>query len=170
MANPYTKVRRPPGPTLNRNLFVFSLFLVVVGLGSGLYLISFFGLLLLIPALVSPSQAPGRRGPPQSPQQPRSQTRVPLRQPAPRPPSTAQVPMSEPPSAQPMTLEMSSTPSPMQPISYAPALFPSTMFPSLSTMGSTGPPAMVPQEAKREGRDELVEVGAMLALLKLVFG
>jgi len=32
------------------------------------------------------------------------------------------------------------------------------------------PPVRTPQEAKREGQDELVEVGAILALLKLVFG
>jgi len=28
----------------------------------------------------------------------------------------------------------------------------------------------MPQEAKQEGRDELVEVGTILVLLKLVFG
>jgi len=58
----------------------------------------------------------------------------------------------------------------MQPISYTPALFPSPLLPSLSVMGSTPPPAKAPQEVKREGQDEVVEIGAMLALLKLVFG
>jgi hypothetical protein len=37
-------------------------------------------------------------------------------------------------------------------------------------MGSTPPQATAPQEHKREGQDELIEVGAVLALLKLVFG
>jgi len=44
------------------------------------------------------------------------------------------------------------------------------LLPSLSVMGSTPPPAKAPQEVKREGQDEVVEIGAMLALLKLVFG
>jgi len=44
------------------------------------------------------------------------------------------------------------------------------MLPSLSVMGSPPPQVKAPQEARREGQDELVEVGAMLALLKLVFG
>jgi hypothetical protein len=37
-------------------------------------------------------------------------------------------------------------------------------------MGSMASPPKMPQEVKHEGRDELVEVGALLALLKLVFG
>jgi hypothetical protein len=37
-------------------------------------------------------------------------------------------------------------------------------------MGSPPSQAKAPQEVKREREDELVEVGAMLALLKLVFG
>jgi len=41
---------------------------------------------------------------------------------------------------------------------------------SLSTMGSMAPPAKVTPEPRHEGRDELIEVGAMLAILKLVFG
>jgi len=70
-----------------------------------------------------------------------------------------------------MTYMSTSPSSPQaQPISYTPALFPSPLLPSLSTMGSTTPPVKAPLEAKREGQDELVEVGAMLALLKLVFG
>jgi hypothetical protein len=40
----------------------------------------------------------------------------------------------------------------------------------MSTMGSAPQPAKSPQETKHEGRDELVEVGAVLAILKLVFG
>jgi len=58
----------------------------------------------------------------------------------------------------------------MQPISYAPPLFQSPMFPSLFSMGSAPPPAVVPQEVKRGGQDELIEVGALLALLKLALG
>jgi hypothetical protein len=60
--------------------------------------------------------------------------------------------------------------SPPQTLSYTPALFPAPLLPSLSTMGSMQQPAKMAQEPEREGRDELVEVGAMLAILKLVFG
>jgi len=58
----------------------------------------------------------------------------------------------------------------MQAQSYTPALFPSPMFPSLAGMGSTPPAAKEAPTPKPDGRDELVEVGTMLALLKLVFG
>jgi len=44
------------------------------------------------------------------------------------------------------------------------------MFPSLSPMSSSAPAPIEAQQAKQEGRDELVEVGTMLAILKLVFG
>jgi len=44
------------------------------------------------------------------------------------------------------------------------------MLPSLSLMGSPPSQAKAPQEVRREREDELVEVGAMLALLKLVLG
>jgi len=58
-------------------------------------------------------------------------------------------------------------------LSYTPALFPAPMLPSLSTMGTPSMPA-APKESLRErreeGRDELVEVGTILALLKLVLG
>jgi len=40
----------------------------------------------------------------------------------------------------------------------------------MSTMGSAPQLAKPPQETRHEGRDELVEVGALLAVLKLVFG
>jgi len=37
-------------------------------------------------------------------------------------------------------------------------------------MGSAPQPAKPPQEGRHEGIDELVEVGVLLAVLKLVFG
>jgi hypothetical protein len=43
------------------------------------------------------------------------------------------------------------------------------MFPSLSAMGMQQPTKETPPQ-KQDGRDELVEVGAVLVLLKLVFG
>jgi hypothetical protein len=157
---------------LNRNLLFFSLFLIIVGVGFGIYLVSFIGFLMLIPALASPSQAPARRAPPSSPQLSRPQKRV--TPPKYSPPSPPAPPSSTEPAtapAQPMTyMSVSPSSSQAQPISYTPALFPSPMLPSLSLMGNAPPPEKMPQEARREGQDELVEVGAMLALLKLVFG
>jgi len=40
----------------------------------------------------------------------------------------------------------------------------------MSGMGSTPQPVKPPHEARHEERDELIEVGTMLAILKLVFG
>ena len=44
------------------------------------------------------------------------------------------------------------------------------MFPSLSQMGSAPQPTLAKAEGKQDGQDELIEVGAMLALMKLVLG
>jgi hypothetical protein len=44
------------------------------------------------------------------------------------------------------------------------------MFPSLSLMGTTVQPPKEPVTAKQQERDELIEFGAILALLKLAFG
>jgi hypothetical protein len=53
---------------------------------------------------------------------------------------------------------------------YEPSLFPTSMFPSLSPMT---PPPSPPKEAthgKAEERDEVLETGTMLALLKIILG
>ena len=171
--NPYTRAWDRRFSPLNRNLLVFSLFLIVLGFGFGLYLLSFIGVLILIPALASPSQAPARKAPPQSPQpsQPPRRVSPPVYSPPSPPPAPS--PKTEPAAAPPppMTyMSTSASSSSMPPISYTPALFPSPLIPSLSMMGSAPPPVKAPQEVKREGQDELVEVGAILALLKIVFG
>ena len=171
--NPYTRGLTRHWQPLNRNLLIFSLFLIIVGFVSGLYLVSFIGLLLLIPALASPSQAPARRGPPQpsQPSQPPKRVTPPLHGPPSSPPAPS--PKIEPAEPPPQTMTyMSTSPSlsSMQPISYTPALFPTPLLPSMSVMGSAPPQAKAPQEVGREKQDELVEMGAMLALLKIVFG
>jgi hypothetical protein len=53
---------------------------------------------------------------------------------------------------------------------YSGALFPTQMFPSLTQIGTSAQQEMAPATGKQEGRDELVEYGAILALLKLAFG
>jgi len=146
---------------MNRNLVVFSLLLILVGLAFGLYVISFFGLLILIPAFASSPRPPPRPASTQPRQQPRRI--IPPSQPAPQPQPEQAAPPVQP-------KQMVSASPATQPQSYAPALFPSSMFPALSGMGSTLPAAKEAPAPKSEGRDELVEVGTMLALLKLVFG
>jgi len=163
---------------MNRNLLVFSLFIITAGLAFGLCIITFFGLLLLIPALAAPSRPPARNAPPKPAQgQPQPWGRViPRRSPPSPPPPQTPSRGTEPgaPPAPPMASMVTSysapLPSPAQPISYSPALFPSPLIPSMSTMGSSPPPAKVPPESRHDGRDELVEVGAVLAILKIIFG
>lgn len=140
---------------MNKSLVYFSVLMILLGVGSGFYLLSLLGGIALIPALLSPTRPPVRRAPEQPRQEPRRIIPPPFQPPRP----------SEP-VANPVSYVAS--PAPSQP-TYPAALFPTAMFPSLSTMGST-PQAKETAPAKQEGRDELVEVGAILALLKLAFG
>ena len=143
---------------MNRNLVYFSFFLVLIGVGFGFYLLSFLGLLLLIPALLSPSRLPAPR-----PQQPRQPPRRIIPQ-APQPQPSASMESATPTAYASASVAYSSQQ--MQPSS---ALFPTTMFPSLSQMG-TSPAEPSQPPAKNEPKDDLVEVGTILVLLKLVFG
>jgi len=158
---------------MNRSLLIFSLLVIFAGLALGLYIISFFGLLLLLPALATPSR-PAQKPPPQPAQQPLPR-RVTPRSTPPSPPPPAPTPMAEPVSPPPasmgsmVTSYSASSTSPAQQASYSPALFPGPLLPSMSVVGSAPQPAK-PHEARHEERDELVEVGAVLAILKLVFG
>jgi hypothetical protein len=52
---------------------------------------------------------------------------------------------------------------------YTPILFPTSMFPSLSSY-STPPPQAKATGAKHEERDELIETGAILVMLKFLLG
>jgi hypothetical protein len=154
---------------MNRNLLLFALFLAVLGVVFGFYLITFFGLLLLIPAALIPSRAPART--PQPPKQAARRTPPPqglqsmAKEQAPQ--SMSSQPVSQSMSPQPMAA-MSSVPYSSSYQSYSPALFPSSMFPSLSMSGSAQPQPQGELAKKQAERDELVEVGAMLALLKLL--
>ncbi len=153
---------------MNRNLLIFGLLLIVLGIGFDFYLLSFFGLLLLIPAALSPSRTAGR--------QPQTPTR-----PAPTQEPRRIIPLKPKPEAQPTPLEVKDAPlSPQlanvqtfQPGSsypaYSPALFPNSIFPPVSSMGSSQP--MEPEAATKPAqRDELVEAGAIIALLRILLG
>ncbi|MDG6994273.1 MAG: hypothetical protein JRN36_05260, partial [Nitrososphaerota archaeon] len=77
---------------------------------------------------------------------------------------------SPPPQVKPMAA-MAPPPSPQsQQFSYSPALFPTTLLPSLSiSMPVPQPPSeQVPKNQARE--DDLVEMGAILALARLLLG
>jgi len=147
---------------LNRALVYVSLFLILVGIGLGIYLVSFLGVLLLIPALLSPTNLPKPRPPTSTQSQP------------PRriiPPAPAQ-PAASAPESQPMTtVSMTSTPmyTPTQYQGYSGPLFSATMFPSLSTMG-TPQPTPGPPPPTNQGKEDLLEVVAILAVLRLLSG
>jgi len=142
---------------MNRGLLIFALLLVFLGIGFGLYLLSFFGLLLLIPALLS---TPRPSAPP-APTQAKQETRR-IAPPAAKRPETVS------PAASPMAITPTSVPA--QPQSYAPALFPAPMFPSLSQAAIQPQPRGMPASEKPEAQDELLEAGAILLLLKLISG
>ena len=149
---------------MNRNLAIFSLLLILVGLAFGLYLIAFFGFLLIIPAFLVPQNPPGR--PPRAPPPPAPRRITP-------PAETKPEPVAAPPSQEMAMPSPSYSSSSTMQQTYSPALFPSPMLPSLSQVPGLAS-AQPPKEAsamKQEGsRDELVEMGAILALLKLAFG
>ena len=147
-------------PSLHRNLLLFSLILIGLGLASGYYLVIFFGILMLFPALSAPSRPPPRPSPGGTPvkQEPRriippSPSNPPQQASSPSPPSE---PMATAPAAQ-------------QSQMYTPILFPTSMFPSLSSYSTPPPPAKA-TGAKHDERDELVETGAILVILKLLLG
>lgn len=142
---------------MNRNLVLFSVLLVMLGIGSGFYLLSLLGSLFLIPALISRARPPPTRATPPEKQEARRII----------PPTPAQPPAE---AAPPQVPGYMASPQPTQQQWYSVALFPTTMFPSLSQLGSQVVPPFQPTTAKQEPRDDLVEVGAMIALLKLAFG
>lgn len=129
----------------------------IIGVGFGFYLLSILGLLLLIPGLLSSPRPPMTRVPAPPREEPRGI--APLARPQ-------QVPAAPAPEPKVMDVPPPSTESP----TYSQPLFPMPMFPSLSQMGTAAQPPMERMEGKQEGRDELLEVGAILAFLKLAFG
>jgi hypothetical protein len=142
-----------------------AIILILIG-GFTNILVSVFGFLLLFPALFTPSKKP-------SPKQPYSK---PVEQRADRPtwssaPSRpAESPVVQPPS-QAMAAEV-----PYQVMSAesssSSALFPNAMFPTLSLAIPTtaGAAAGEPVPSRPETRDELLEFGALLVVLRMLSG
>ena len=146
---------------MNRTLLLFALFLVVVGVGLGFYLISLFGFLILIPALMAPSKRPPV--PVSAPPKREAKRISPL--PQPQPTAAPEAVEAKPPP--PMTTP---PPRPTDYQSFSPAIFPNSMFSYLSP-SSVAPAAQPAVAAKKDTeRDELIETGAMLAILKFLLG
>jgi hypothetical protein len=151
---------------MNRGLLVFSFILILLGLVLGVGLVSIFGFLLLFPALLS-TPKPRPQGRPTGWEE---QAPIPapvMETPLEPVPIVASVSMSATPkAAAPISIPLSSPPQ----ISYSAPLFPTSIFPSLSQQMST---TAAPKEAKSQAlvpKDEILELGALLALMKLVFG
>ena len=148
---------------MNRNLLIFGLFLIIAGVFTGFYLLSVFGFLMVIPSILGSSRPPPLRSP--GPQNEASR-RVMSQTAQPQPTDGQTTP---PVQVQPMAA-MAPPPSPQpQQFSYSPALFPTTLLPSLSlSMAVPQPPEQASKSQAKE--DELVEMGAILALARLLLG
>lgn len=158
---------------MNRGLLVFSILIIFTGLIAGYYPISLIGALLLIPALLTTPKPPTPKLPTGSAQQSRPTV---LRRQAPPPPSpqapaaldSAMAPVAT--AYSPSMMEAPKSPqSAAQPFSYSSPLFPTTMFPSMSQPVKPAEVSQVEKElqAKRSETNELLEVGLLLAILKL---
>ncbi|MDV3292986.1 MAG: hypothetical protein LYZ70_01800 [Nitrososphaerales archaeon] len=146
---------------MNRGLALFSFFLIVLGAGAGFYPVSVLGILLLIPALVVPSRRP----------LPRPQTTPPeRRRPAPAPSVilAATTPQSKQETPK---VQMTSAPTEEQRAATIPALFPTAMFPSMfPSFPTQQAQERKPAGEKPESRDEVLELAALVAILRLVSG
>jgi hypothetical protein len=133
---------------------------MLAGFILGYYVLIIFGFVLLFPALLIPSQKP--------PQRPAEQKKEPERRPSPpiQPLQPVQVPRTPMPAIVTETprVSMSALPSASSP------LFPTVMFPSLSLPPPQPTPAPEAKQAPAESRDEVLEYGVLLAILKLVLG
>jgi len=161
---------------MNRSLLVFSILLIVLGLGFGEYIISILGFFLLFPALLS-SPRPRPPGAPTGPGQ-QAPEPAPVMEKAPEPAPVMETISERAPvwgtlstPVAPRTVapaSMSPLP-PSQPIFSAP-LFPTSIFPSASQQMPTAQALKETRSESPASRDEVLELGALLALMKLVFG
>lgn len=154
---------------MNRSLLLFSILLIIAGAIAGILIVPLVGVFLLVLSLALPGakQVPAQRG--QASQQPTEASLM----------GDVMGPPPAPVTPQYMTAVATA---PMQPSGYeqrasagSPALFPTSMFPSLVP----SQPAVMPmtemgkkkegeEERKPETRDELFELGAILIALRLL--
>lgn len=155
---------------MNRSLLVFSILLILVGISLGAFIVAALGFFLLLPALFStprprpqgtptgsgqqaPEPAPGRAPVIETSPEPAPFMESVTRPVAPRtfaPASMAPLPPSQP--------------------SFSAPLFPTSIFPSTSQQLPTGQALKEARSEAPDSRDEVLELGALLALMKLVFG
>lgn len=145
--------------TMNRGLAVFAFFLIVLGAGSGFYPVSVLGVLLLIPAFLAPTRRP----------LPRPQTSTPERRRTAPAPSAILAGTTPQPKQEIPRVQMPPAPTEAQRAATIPALFPTAIFPSMFP-GVPTQQAREPKPAgeKPESRDELLELGALVAILRLI--
>jgi len=149
---------------LNRGLAVFSFVLIVLGISSDFYPISILGGILLIAALLAPSRARVPRPVPTTPERRRVTRPIPT-----SPPTPASTPQPSP-KMQAQAVQTQTRPSEIQTVTI-PALFPTTMFPSMNpAVPSQQLQEQKPTGEKPESRDELLELGALAVLLRLLSG
>lgn len=152
---------------MNRSLVGLGFLMVLVGIGVGLYLLAFIGVLILIPGLLAPSRIPSRPVPSPVRQETRRITPPPLpKKPVNNTTESQQKPISMVPASVSTMTPSSSTTTPV----YSPALFPNSIFPPMSQVSNYSQPAPPSNLPKSGERDELLEIGAILAILKIAFG
>ena len=144
---------------MNRGLLAFAIFLIVVGGLFGLIAVAFFGVILLIPALVTT--------PRRYPRTPAPTTTAPPTRITP-PPRAAQAVSTKPstPSSTPSAPVVTSQPTAT--VSFSAPLFPHAIFPTLGLpVAGASPSEAQPPPSQR---DELLEIGAIYLALRILQG
>jgi len=146
---------------------VFAILLVLVGAGTTFYFLSALGVILVIASLI-----PGPRGsyPPRPSQ---TQTPPPPRRIMPSVPKPVeQSPTSTPVQAPQVPYQSSiQAPNSTTLLNYSPALFPTSMFPTLTLQASMPSAAeKATQKQHPAEKDDLLEFGTILALFRLALG
>ena len=151
---------------LNRDLFGFAILLVLLGIGFGIYTISFIGLLLMIPAFLARSRRK-TAGPsvPAKQLPPRRISPPPVRQAEPWVSTQKQTVVAPTPTYAPSHAPSATTQTP----TFEVPIFPNSMFPSLSPALATVP-SQESTGPKPTQQDELLQIGAVLALLRFALG
>ncbi|QQG48042.1 MAG: hypothetical protein HY247_04540 [archaeon] len=146
---------------MNRGLLFFSILVVLAGIGSKSIFVAFFGVFLAVVSLI-PSRRFTSKLPPVG-------TRVGPRTVQRATPPTSQTSTEPDPAAALLAAVSASSASKSNP-TYTPALFPGPIFPSLSLQGqpTQNPPAKT--SAQPAEKDEVLEVGAILALARVLLG
>lgn len=147
---------------MNRGLLVFAVILIVIGAAFNVIQALIIGLFLLFPAILTTPRPRTRRIP--------SSQAPPTRRIAPRPPPIIERPVVQAPPDLAMSVVAAASQVRQQP-TFSPALFPNPMFPTLSRLpAAAGIPSKDTNERPTEQREELLEFGALIALLRLALG